>query len=563
MRIFFLVSGLFCLFLGWNMPNHYPPYPSFHSELMAAAALVLLAMSVAVWSDFPRHAKAWRGASFTRPRSAIAWALVALVPLAQWIGGMLNFRADAAYGLAYGLGAAVAIEIGHLMTARFGRIAALRWMFGAIVAGAVAANGFAFAQWLGLPASGWWATPLIGDRPFGNLAQSNHFGLLATWGVVAATALFELRAIRNALVFALLAAFLGSGILISQSRAAALAFLLVIACWFVTRRRVSTRLWPGIVVGAMALWLLVYWQFDHIQELVLPYQTGRDRLDGGVRPVMWHHFLTAIAAHPWFGYGFNQGVAALAEVATQLAPSDTRSTVYAHNFVLDLAVWGGVPLALILVGALSYWVLGWLRASEDLVWQQHRQLVFAVWLVLLMQSLLEYPYAYAYFLLPAALLAGVATNRHAEPDASLGLPTLSFMVVAGIALALLIAIVRDYSYLEEDFRQARFARANYLNRDHHDYLDKPWVLDLVATSNRTALQDLHPGMSIAELDEMRSVARRVQNPAVQIDYAKALFLNGRSSEAQHELEILRSIYSPESFAAIENEWRTWLAERAR
>lgn len=405
--------------------------------------------------------------------------------------------------------------------------------------------------------------PLIGSRPFANLAQSNHFGLLAVWGVVAATALFEMRVIRNVFVFVLVTAFLGYGILMSQSRAAALAFLLVIACWLATRRRVPTRLRPSLVLGALALWLLAYWQFDHAQELVLPYQTGRDRLDGGVRPAMWHHFLTAIAAHPWFGYGFNQGVAAMAEVATQLAPSDTRSTVYAHNFILDLAVWGGIPLALVLVSMLVYWVLGWLGTSGDPVWHQHRHLVFAIWLVLLTQSLLEYPYAYAYFLLPAALLAGVAADKHAEPNATSALPALSSMLVGGVALALLIAIVRDYAHLEEDFRQARFARANYLDRDHHDYLDKPWVLDLVATTNRTALRELQPGMKAAELGEMRSVARRVQNPAVQMDYAKALFLNGRPSEAQHELEILRSIYSPESFAAIEGEWRTWLAERAR
>ena len=36
--------GLVCVFLGWNMPNHYPPYPSFHGELMTGIGMVFIAL---------------------------------------------------------------------------------------------------------------------------------------------------------------------------------------------------------------------------------------------------------------------------------------------------------------------------------------------------------------------------------------------------------------------------------------------------------------------------------------------------------------------------------------
>ena len=42
MRALLLLAGLTGLFLGWNMPNHYPPWPTFHGELAAALGMCLL-----------------------------------------------------------------------------------------------------------------------------------------------------------------------------------------------------------------------------------------------------------------------------------------------------------------------------------------------------------------------------------------------------------------------------------------------------------------------------------------------------------------------------------------
>ncbi len=407
---------------------------------------------------------------------------------------------------------------------------------------------------------------LIDNRPYGNLAQSNHFGLMMVLSVIAATALYEMRVLSSGKVYSMVAGFFGWGVLMSQSRASAIALLCTVVCLYLTRRRVDTRLrlWP--VLGGLVVWVLLWISMGQIQEFLGLNEKGfRNILDGGVRPAMWHHFWTSIMAHPWLGYGFNQGVAALAEVATQLPPSETRSTVYAHNFVLDLMVWGGIPLALILTGTLVAWMAGWLKKREDKEWQMQCHLVFAVWLALVIQSSLEYPYAYAYFLLPAALLAGVITPFPATA-AAVGAPVRHYvasrwaMLLGAVTAALLGAVVWDYASLEGDFRMARFARQNYIGRPHHDYLTDPLVLDLLATMNQTALRKLSPGMTPDEIKQMHDIARRVQNPAVQIDYAKTLALNGRMPEAQHELDILRSLYSPSVFVSIDKEWKEWLAD---
>ncbi len=550
------------MFLGWNLPNHYPPYPSYHTELIAAIGLVMLTVGLRL-APRPAHLAGTRPWRLPLPISALAMSSLACVPLLQWISGQLPFRADALLGLEYGVGGAIAIYAGHLWAVRVGTDRVLRLLFGTILAGAIAALGFGLAQWAGLPPSGWWAMERIGDRPFGNLAQSNHFGLLMVVGALSAIALFEVRSIRSPAVLAVVVGYLGWGILISQSRAAALAFVLTICVWSCTRFRTPTRLRPKPVLLATAIWLVLFTQLEHIQNLILLNdQSVRARLDGGVRPAMWHHFWTAVQAHPWLGYGFNQGVAAMAEVATQLPPSATRSTTYAHNFVLDLAVWGGLPLALAATTALVFWTTTWLKPTADERLRQWRHLVFAVWLVLGVQSLLEYPYAYAYFLLPLLLLAGaIESPRRVEPKAW-ALPSRSATVLVLIAAGVLSAVVWDYTHLEEDYRQARFARYNYQNRPHHDFYNEPLALDLLSSMNRAALRPLRPGMSPEEINEMRNVARRIQSPAVQIDYAKTLALNGRLDEAWHELAILRSLYAPEVYAAIENEWKNWMGDNA-
>ena len=194
-----------------------------------------------------------------------------------------------------------------------------------------------------------------------------------------------------------------------------------------------------------------------------------------------------------------------------------------------------------------------------------RHLVFAAWLALLVQSLFEYPYAYAYFLLPTGLLAGTITRSRAPRQMP---PPVSALACSPIALALgvagtllLGAMATDYWRLEEDFRMIRFVRANYVNQPQHDYLEQPLVLDQLALLNSTARYQIGPGMSQLQLDNMRAVARRYQNTVVQLDYARALALNGKLEQAQRELVLIRSLYDAAAYRQVEQQWQHWLAQQ--
>ncbi len=403
---------------------------------------------------------------------------------------------------------------------------------------------------------------LIDDRPFANFAQPNHFGLLMVMAVVAVAGLFEMLDISVRWVLHAALAFFGWGILISESRASLLALVAVGACWLSTRRSVPTRLRLNDVAIAIFIMFLLAWIRDPLQHaLLIKGAEARSFSEVGPRYWIWVNFWAAISARPWFGYGFNQGVLALAEVAKQVHPS--RNTIYAHNFVLDLMVWLGIPLALVMVVALLRWMFSWLRACPDVARMAQSHWVFAIWLALLVQSMFEFPFAHAYFLLPAALLAGAITR----PGSAMKIKLKNTAIVANfwvMALAagasiLLAVTVYEYFQMESDFRVNRFFRANFHNIDKPESRRKILVLDQLEALNLSAHFKLTKDMSPETLEQMRVLARRFHILSVRFEYAKALALNGKSNQAEDEMGIIRSIYPPVQYAAIEREWRSWLS----
>lgn len=567
MRLFLLFLGLAGFFLGWNTPNHYPLWTAFHGELAAAAGACLLFLGV-LWPTTSPHgvmtvedAATGRGQGLRLPSAAQLWLVAALVPVLQYLCGGLVFRGDAVLGFLYGLGTALSVYTGYLWAAQAGRIRVLEVLFITLVFGGVAAASLALVQWLRIPSPGWWAMELIEHRPYGNFAQPNHFGLSMVISIVAASALYEMRTLRHRFSYALLLLVFGWGLVISQSRAAELALLCVTACWFATCHRVPTRFRVWEVLLALGLGLLYYKSAGYVEELLyLKAAEVRAPLEVGAREWIWLHFLAAIAQRPWTGYGFGQGVLALREVADHVHPS--RNTIYAHNVVLDLVTWTGIPLGLAMSAALVGWMLRWLRREDDVELMRGRHWVFAIWLGLLVQSMLEFPYAHTYFLLPCAVLAGaVMSGPSLATSGKTGrrfIASMSVIALGVVGIILVVVTASEYLQMEDDFRSNRFERANFTNQPAHDPLTRPWLLDQLAALNASAHFQIRRGMPAEEVAQLGVVARRFHLLPTRMDYAKALALNGRMDEAEQEMRLIRGIYHPDIYRRIEQDWLDWL-----
>lgn len=567
MRIIFLALGLTAIWLGWNMPNHYPLWTTFHAELASAIGVWLIWIGV-VW---PQDKSAVRGRSqpsavpspvfrLPMPAAARVWLLVALIPLIQLATGLLVFRGDAALGFLYCAGVGLSLYIGYLWAAQAGAQHVVKVVFVTLLFAALAEGGFALAQWLRLPASGWWAMELIESRPYGNFAQPNLFALSMVMGIVASTTLFEMGVLQSRLSHALTLAFFGGCLIVSESRACAFATLAIAACWFATRHRVPTRLRVFDVLLALALGYALYRSLGFLEEaLYLRPSASRAPFDVGLRQWIWAHFWAAITQRPWFGYGFGQGVLALHEVAAAVHPS--HNTIYAHNIVLDLMTWVGIPLGALMSLSLSTWLMSWLRRHPDVELSRLRHGVFALWLALLFHSMLEFPYAHAFFLLPAALLAGAITANDKLPRAHRAAASLPALALATVTAVLLAATTVDYFQFETEFRAIRFDKGNFVDVVEREPPDRPWVLDQLAALNASSHFVIRSGMPVDEIEKLGQLARRFHLLPTKFAYAKALALNGRRQEAAQEMQTIRNIYQPAAYAAIEREWNNWLTEQ--
>ncbi|MDD2923919.1 Wzy polymerase domain-containing protein [Rhodoferax sp.] len=298
------------------------------------------------------------------------------------------------------------------------RALALAWVTAAVLSAAIG-----LLQYFEATARfGVWLNHTEAGQAFGNLRQRNQFATLLNMGLVALVWL----ATRSD-------AALGHTPQTSQSRRWLLPLWLASA--LVSAANVASSSRTGLLQLALVTALTLWWwrrstqapvhQVRHVQlvvlsalaayavaTVVLPLLAGLDPFASGAwarlragdeacfsRLTLWRNVLHLIAQKPWLGWGW--GELDYAHFIT-LYP-DTRFCDIldnAHNLPLHLAVEGGVPLALLVVGTSLWWI--WRQRP----WRERhptRQLAWGLLAVILLHSLLEYPLWYGPFQTAALL----------------------------------------------------------------------------------------------------------------------------------------------------------------
>ncbi len=252
-----------------------------------------------------------------------------------------------------------------------------------------------------------WVNVAGAGEAYGNLRQRNQFASLTMVGLVALAWLVAQGQLRRSAV--VLAALLAAGAAASASRTGLLQLvgLLLLAWWWSgSLRAAGTR----IYLWALAAYLLA--------ALALPHLAGGEsallRLaqDDGCssRRVLWSNVLDLITLRPWAGWGW--GGLDYAHYSTLYSGARFCDILdNAHNLPLHLAVELGLPAAVLLLGALLWWLL---RARPWGPQTPTRQMAWAVLLVLALHSLLEYPLWYSPFQMAAGLALGLLWLPGAE-----------------------------------------------------------------------------------------------------------------------------------------------------
>lgn len=537
----------------WLVPNHQLPWTAFHHEMLMAAALGVMFFLL----------KSQARQRVQLPAFALVLLLLALVPWLQWWAGLLPKSGTAFVSSAYIAGLGLSVALGFSVQGRSGeRLTAILML--ALVLGVLLNWPIQLLQWFQLypqdmtSIASMLVTPVGRDaRPSGSILQPNLLATLQVWALLGLTWWRVERQLHPA-IFLLVFVLIVTGLGITQSRAGMLEMALCAAVLLVWGRR-----WAGIgVVGVwLVTWLLlVVWSLNFATVAdwlgVLGAAEGRLSSIDGARIDAWIAFGRAVLDSPWWGYGITDvGYPYFLQAETQPQIYIGERFGHAHNVLLDLALWVGLPLAVLLTLAALVW--GWRRMMDAV--RQPRLLV--PWLILVcltLHAMLELPHQYLYMLVPAGLCAGLLCAA-AGSRAMVTLPSAGAVLVGVTVLGATAITAWDYFPYQERYTEWRFDNLNIgyrLNRT----IQPPLVLNQIHDELVVFRMNLDQPLDAERLRWMDETARAVTSAPAIYRTALAYGVAGRPEDARRWMLRYNAITPPD---LVERTRLIWARDQTR
>jgi O-antigen ligase len=550
------LPGFILLLASWLQPLHILPWVSWHSEVLAFAALAWF-FSVELFIRIKS-----RQAFVVVPRVAMAPLALGLAVMIQFGAGQIQFFGDALILSVYLACCAMVIGVGrawgeHDALAQttsdsqplLGQLAVI------VLIGAAASVLIALVQVFNVWGEADWISRIDGfRRPNSNIGQPNNFATLLLMGIASLAFLLEAKRLSTTLAVILLV-LLTLGIAMSESRTGLLSAMVLTAWWFHKRQIFKRKGAVALVATGWVSLLFLVWAWP----LFITFSQHGEGLaqinvSAGGRLVAWPQLLEAVMQRPWFGWGLREVSEAHNAVLSHYASGEPFT--YAHNIVLDLAIGLGLPMTALILGLFAYWAWRRLKAVDaSATWY-----CIALAIPLAVHSMLEFPFSYVYFLVPVLLAVGVLEAATA-PRSIVRLRT-SFTTLGAASLFLLmIWSAVEYVAIEEDFRVARF-EALRVGQTPSDY-NRPKVhlltqLDVMLAASRMVPL---PEMSPTDIELLRSAAMRFPWTAIQNRYALSLALNGNPDEAIRQLRVMRAMHGEKHYQALKANWELLASDK--
>ena len=540
--------GVLLFAASWVSYDHYRPWVNFHSESLAFSGVGLLVAS--------RYMEVSSKGKLT-PKIVLSVFAVMLIPWVQYFFNISLFAGDALVVSLFIYGLAAAIWLGFSYATDINGEQSLFSVFCVLWIVAIASASIGLLQWLNLqePFTVYVVQTDVGDRAMGNLGQPNQLATLMLIGIASLVWTFEKK--RIGLVGLVVGvAFLTVALVLSRSRAGMLSALAVSIYLLWKSELLVARLQPRHIFAWLVMYGFGLLLVPHLQDFLMLGGDIRtmDVTEDSSRSIIWKQVWTGIIQAPWFGYGWNQ--TPTAHSVGSVAVPGLLTYTNAHNMVLDLLAWNGIPLGLLLTGLCAWWF-----ASR--IYRIHRAnavYAMAALLPVLVHSMVEYPFAYSYFLLTAGLMIGIVEASH------VGVKTISLKlrwIATSLAIWFVVGSYMVYEYLliEKDFVVVRFENLR-VGQTPADY-EPPniWLLSHMAAMLNAFRQKAAPGMSLEELESLRRASLRFPYGALGLRYAIALGLNGLPAEATRQFAVIRGMYGPRYYQAAVNVMRELQQEK--
>lgn len=539
--------GIVLLSVVWLVPNHQLPWTAFHHEWVVALALGAMFLLLA-W-------QARQGAQV--PWFACCLFVLAALPWIQWSAGLLPKSGIAFVSSSYIAATAAAVVLGF--SARGSAAERLMEIFtGALIVAALGNLLIQIVQWFqwypeditSIPSM--LITPIGSEsRPSGSILQPNLLATLQIWALLGLTWWRVERRLHLALFFGLFALVL-VGLGLTQSRAGMLEMALcaVVLCLFARR-------WAGVAICAawvFALLALVVWSLNF--QLVADWLGVKGATEGrlsaidGARVDAWRAFGLAVLQSPWVGYG-------ISDVGyPYFLHADTHPHVYigqrfghAHNLLLDMALWVGIPLTVLLTCAATVW--GW-RRLQDARRQPVMFIPLLMIVAMLVHAMLELPHQYLYMLVPAGLCIGFLCAR-ANPKPALRLGRSGALAAAVCVWTAAGLVAWDYFPYQERYTEWRFDNLGVGYRLDRP-IQPPLLLDQLHDELVLYRTDYSQPLDSERLDWLDETARAITTAPAIYYTARAFVMAGRTEDAQVWMRRFNAINTPEAVDQTRSIW---------
>ncbi|HCV3149695.1 Wzy polymerase domain-containing protein [Acinetobacter baumannii] len=529
MQVFFLFLAAILLGFAWLSPFHYSPWVMFSSEVstFGAGLCVLVAL-------IQQNIKI--------PRAQLLLLPFTLIPIAQWGFGLVFDLSTALLSSFYLLGFWFMVLAGYNLSLDQKKRDQIFSSFSLLVIIiSLLTSLIAIFQWLNIESHLIYILHLIGNRPYGNFGQPNNMATFLIIGLLGCLYLYEKNKVKLWLLLpsALIILFT---IALSQSRTSWIVFPFLLIYWMVKQfgkqkrfRFVQGLLWClafFLIAGLILPYITQFIEFSTNTEITETSSFVARAGSGHERIGMWIQILHAIAQQPWLGYGWSQTSVAVVD-------SIQYGTVHvwfnsAHNVLLDIIIWNGIPIGIVIIAYFACWFL-WLnqQAKETIS-------IIAIMMVctVLIHAMLEFPQRYAYFLLTCGFLLGII-QAQTPVLKGIVLNKQVLRLIWGISVILLVAIWRDYNVY--------VTNSNLLFKNKQpnaEILGSNQIFILTQFEQRLKWIEMKPETTLSDAD-LAVWGNFVKNKATPYNlrkYAQLLAYNGKVEQAEQQIFILQHLY---------------------
>lgn len=526
---------LVLLVLAWLMPNHYSPWLAFHSDWVACAAVVISFLFMIC-----------RKSSIRLPIVSLFLFTLSFIPIVQYFFGIIYFKGDALIVFLYVFIASLSSILGFNYSEKIENI--YKYFALAVIFAGIISIWIALSQWLSVDSYGIYMVQIpFQGRVYANFAQPNQFATFLMLNLCSVFYLFKNKHINILTAFITVIIFC-FGISLSQSRA---GFLEVYVFCFIGflfyRKKFNESIYFYITLFVFSLfWFLI---LPWLNEILTTSNIRLDKTAVGTRPVHWQTALHAISISPWKGYGWNQVSVALSQ-SVNFYPSSQEFLEHSHNLILDLILWNGIPLFLLIMIFICFWTYHFIIKNYNEI---DNFPIFAI-VCLLLHSMLEFPLDYAYFLIPFTFFLGSLEREKNYYYFKISLNFGKKLFIGFIFLGVLLSVARDYLIVENSVRLLRFEdRGLKVSTDDFN-VDQIKLFDqqknFIIFAKTLAKND----MSVEEIDWMKKVTDRYGYAPALFRYALATGLNGRPQEAINALRRICKTSSHKNCLESKENW---------